>query len=334
MVSPMSTFDSPIYVIGRQHSGNTMLISVFARHPSVHTFRNEDRFFEHVDRFTAPPSRAELKWLTEFLATASVPPLSSGERQTIHIWLKELKEKWSNSPRPVTAPSLYRTVKDRLARRAGATRWAQKATSYVFHVEPLLERFPDAKLLFLLRNPLDIAASVRIRSSDAYWLRMCTGWRMGVRRARSLQRAHPENLRIVRYEDVVGTPRDTVAELFRFCDLEFDESVLAIRRINTAESPFEAVGKQVGITDDKVGYFKERLLPVEQRTVAELTGFSVLEKEYPDLVEYILAGSRSSLALKIRLTVQGLARFLDDLFRRSINDPGGTIRRFWRRVRV
>lgn len=326
----MSANTGPIYVIGRQHSGNTMLTSVFGRHPEVHAFRNEDRFFEHVDRFPVPASDGDVDRLTDILADAHLPPLQAEGRQRIHRWLQRRRADRSS---PLTASSLYREAKDWLASQAGKRRWAQKATSYVFHVEALLDQLPHAKLVFLVRNPLDIAASLRIRESDAYWLRMCIGWRKGVERARYFEKAHPENFLVVRYEDLVRTPEDQVPKIFRFCGLEFHDRVLSVGKVNPAESPFERSTSRTGISGKKVGYHREHLSPAERAAVVVLTGSNMVRERYPDLVDDALESDRRRLASMIRLAARGTGHIVSDLVRRGARDPGGTLRRFWRRLR-
>jgi len=38
---------APIFIIGRQHSGNTMLARCLGRAPEVHSLTGEGQFFEH-----------------------------------------------------------------------------------------------------------------------------------------------------------------------------------------------------------------------------------------------------------------------------------------------
>lgn len=109
-----------------------MLTSVLGRHPEMHAFRNEGRFFEHVDRFATAPSGRDLDRLTDILADAYLPSLQGNDRQQIRRWLQRQREDRSGA---VSASSLYRDAKDWLASEEGKRRWAQKATSYVFYVD-------------------------------------------------------------------------------------------------------------------------------------------------------------------------------------------------------
>lgn len=325
----MTKCRDPIFVIGRQHSGNTMLTAVVGRHPAVYGFLNEDRFFEHVDRFNVPPSDRDLDRLTDILADAYLPSLPPKRRREIRQWLQ--KEAIRSSPQ-VTASVLYHKAKEEFSGREGGKRWAQKATSYVFQVESLLEKLPDAKLVFLLRNPLDIATSLRIRQSDAYWLRMCLGWRKGVERARRLEDTYPENMLVIRYENLVRKPRDRVAEIFRFCRLDFDETVLSVHKVNPAEAPYETSGEQLGISDEKVGYYRDYLTPEERAALIHFTGPQVVGDEYPTVVSEVAALYAGSLRARLRIATLGVGHILADIVRRSMEHPAGTFHRFWHRI--
>lgn len=326
----MTESQDPIFVIGRQHSGNTMQTAVLGRHPAVYAFLNEDQFFEHVDRFSSPPSDRDLDRLTQILADAYLPALAPAQRRDIR---QSLQQEADRSSPQVTASALYRKMKDRRAARQGAKRWAQKATSYVFHVETLLKKLPDAKLVFLLRNPLDIAASLRIRQSEAYWLRMCLGWRKGVDRARWLEDVYPKNILVIRYEDLVRKPKDRVADILRFCGLGFHERALQVHKVNPAEAPYQTSREQSGISDEKVGYHRDHLTRKESATIVRFAGHEAIRSEYPNLESAIGADTSSSLATILRLTALGVSHMVADVVRRGMDNPVGTLHRFWHRFK-
>ena len=48
--------EGPIFIIGRQHSGNTMLDRCLGRSPEVYSATGEGTFFEHQDRLARKPS--------------------------------------------------------------------------------------------------------------------------------------------------------------------------------------------------------------------------------------------------------------------------------------
>lgn len=327
----MSVSRDPIFVVGRQHSGNTMLTAILSRHPAVHGFLNEDRFFEHVHELRPPLSDADLGELSEILADASLPPLSADERGRIRTFLDQEARKGG---RGVPAVSLYKAAKSWMARQHGAERWVQKATSYVFHTEDLLNAIPGARLVFMLRNPLDIATSLLIRRSSSLWLRMCIGWRKGVREAQRVAKEHPDHFFIVRYEDLVQRPTSKVDEIFRFCGLEFKDDFLLVDRINPAEKPFERSGDQKGISNEKVYYFRDHLSAQEKSFVTSMVGRELVLSHYPELADHVASPSEGIVSSRLRYIVAGLGHMAGDLIRRAAHNPRVTVSRFWRRIRT
>lgn len=327
----MSHARDPIYVVGRQHSGNTMLTAILSRHPAVHGFLNEDRFFEHIHELQPPLSDVDLDELSEILGDASLPPLSADECGRIRTFLDQEATK---GDRRVSAVSLYRTAKTWIADQQGAERWVQKATSYVFHTEDLLNAIPGARLVFMLRNPLDIATSLLIRKSSSLWLRMCIGWRKGIREAQRLANEHPEHFFIVRYEDLVQRPVPTADEIFRFCGLEFKDDFLLVDRINPAERPFERSGDQKGISGEKMYYFRDHLSTEEKSFVSSMVGRELILSHYPELADHVASRCEGIVSSKLRYIVAGLGHMAEDLMRRAVDNPKETVARFWRRIRA
>ena len=82
------------------------------------------------------------------LMRAGDPVLSDDLQELVRRQFKPFEGDW-------TAKELYAEGKHVLADRVAATRWAQKATSYVFHIQRILQLFPEATLLFLIRNLLE-----------------------------------------------------------------------------------------------------------------------------------------------------------------------------------
>jgi hypothetical protein len=129
---------SPVFIIGRQHSGNTLLATILGRSPDVFSLRGEGTFFEHRAelRPLAPPERADR--VAELIGSGASSPHEVSSR------LKEVLS-GSNGATSASALDLYRQGMEHLAAQHGKTRWAQKATSYIFYVDEILDAFrrPD-----------------------------------------------------------------------------------------------------------------------------------------------------------------------------------------------
>ncbi|WP_263831176.1 sulfotransferase family protein [Salinibacter sp.] len=297
--------EGPIFIIGRQHSGNTMLARCLGQSPEVYSATGEGTFFEHRDRLARKPSssraaailrraegsgsevpagaHAELKRHMRLAGEGSGP--APGEDEPTPGAGEPTPRAGEPTPREgdPTPGEMYARCMGWIARENGASRWVQKATSYVFYVEDILECFPEARLLFLARNPLDLAASMKRRGVWRAVARMAYGWNKGVRLARRLAQKHPNNLAVIRYEDFVRAPEEEMRSICSFCGLTFYEETLRIPHVNRSESPYNQSSGDTGINASRVGYYDEILTPAEAGAVGALVDGRLIEDIYPEL---------------------------------------------------
>lgn len=129
---------------------------------------------------------------------------------------------------------------------SGKARWAEKTPRNVLHLQFLFDRFPAARFVHLLRDGRDVVCSLRTHPRHKVvdgklvplhtWRPMeecATRWRdslLAVQPYLSDPRVHT-----VRYEELVGDPRATIARLLAFLGEPWDERVLAH---DAAESNF------------------------------------------------------------------------------------------------
>lgn len=104
-----------------------------------------------------------------------------------------------------------------------------KTPRYHLIVDDLFELFPDARFIFLWRNPLAVAASIVQTWAKGRWA--VQRWHVdlfdGVANLTAGFRSHEAAACGVRFEDLVGEPLATWPRLFSYLDLPFDPSVLS-----------------------------------------------------------------------------------------------------------
>ena len=270
--------ESPIFIIGRQHSGNTMLARCLGQSPEVYSATGEGTFFEHQERLAHKPA-----------ADRAVDILAQVEGSGAEVTTDDRPKVQQHMRGPggraeETAGQMYARCMGWVARQNGARRWVQKATSYIFYVEDILECFPEARLLFLSRNPLDLAASMKRRGGWRAVARMVHGWNKGVRLARRFSQERSENLTVIRYEDFVRAPKEEMKKICSFCDLRFRDDLLQVPHVNRSESPYNQSSHEGGIQSSRIGYYDETLTPVEEGAVRALVDDPLLKQVYPELI--------------------------------------------------
>jgi len=265
----------PIFILGVPRSGTTLLRTILDSHPTI-------------------ACGPETPWL------APHQPRSLGD-----LWrfLREDSFGYCRSfqMEPAAVSRAARAFADSLlgeyARARGKTRWAEKTPDNVQYMEFLLEVFPDARWVYVVRDGLDVAASTslipRERRGISEWheenlpigfalamtntpfsaLLRWRHWNAMVERALYGR----EHFRLT-YERLVSEPEPTLRELMAFIGEPFDPAILRY-----AEQPHDYpawewgsadVKARLEITAERVGRAKAALPALEYELLAPVTGRS------------------------------------------------------------
>lgn len=139
------------------------------------------------------------------------------------------------------------------ARAAGKPRWGEKTPAHDRHVGILFEWFPQARVIFMVRDPRAACASLlqapwrtsgvsgaphnkpgRVRRLQLLYEDSCF-WNHSVERGRQWQ--SDARVILVRYEDLAGRPETTLRSVCRFIDEEFHPHMLERRSEEALPSP-------------------------------------------------------------------------------------------------
>lgn len=329
--APKARDDSPIFVLGRQHSGNTMLATILRKTPGVLSLLEEGNFFERRLKLGLLPLEPRIRELLKAIRQSDSPPIAADVLAQLEQRLRrEMGTRADHRNWP--AERLYVRAMELLAEMRGASRWAQKATSYVFYVDAIMRAIPTAKFVYLVRNPLDIAASVKKRGYEKAFARVAIGWARGLRLARKYASENPANFLMSVYEDIVKNPTAELGRIYQFLGLEFSPDYLEIPHVNPADHPYKVTGDNVGVVGERVGYWHGFLSAKEAATVRALVSSRVLNGLYPSQGN---GAEVSRLALGVSeayFYAVGMATGLYDHAKRFLRDPPDTIDRLRRRV--
>lgn len=115
---------------------------------------------------------------------------------------------------------------NKAAASADQQRWVEKTPSHVRRIGFLLERFPDARVILMVRDGRDVACSLHVRFGD---------FQKGVERwlndndVADPWKGHPA-VHMLRYEDLIAERETTLRTLTDFLDLPFEAGLLEHER--------------------------------------------------------------------------------------------------------
>jgi hypothetical protein len=158
----------------------------------------------------------------------------------------------------------------------------EKTPTHLNYVDTLLEWFPDARVVHMLRDPRAIYVSDRYRRQNRdrwpyTWIRRVplllesylllltvVTWPRALRQHRRLAKAHPGRYTMVRFEDVVRKPGETLPPLFEFLGVAMPASIstdVAVPQKHGMRSSDE------GIDPRAADRWRERIKPTARRFI-------------------------------------------------------------------
>jgi hypothetical protein len=188
--------DAPIFVVGCQRSGTTMLRLMLDSHPSI-SCGPETRFLAGLARITGED------W--HRLSRYGFP-----------------KEYWQEQ-----VARFFDKILSDYATSRGKTRWADKTPLYARSLDFLTESFPTCQVVHVVRDGRDVVLSHRKRFGYLSAVKAVRKWPMYIAAARATgDRLPVSRYREVRYEDLVGDTEGTMRALLDWLGEPWDATVL------------------------------------------------------------------------------------------------------------
>jgi hypothetical protein len=198
----------PVFVIGCPRSGTTLL--------QVLIDLNTD--------YAIPPESFVFERYAPLLATPRVLPPDQVERLGALLARDNRLQLWGLPPEflprfdgrgPTSSREIVTEFFAAYARFRGKGRWGEKTPQHAWHVPEILAAFPRAKIVHILRDPRDVVASyVESIFGPETALLAAKRWREYATTIDRETAGLPDGqFRMIRYEDLVTDPEQTVASL-------------------------------------------------------------------------------------------------------------------------
>jgi len=264
-----SSFKGPLFVVGASRSGTTMLRSILNRAPEIQT-AGETHFFDDLrPRFAGKTlselSQEERNACADYFRSQSIRPYgvradpdeSPLSREDLLNPAKEIGN---------TVDAVFETYcRWHVLQSEGAYIWGEKTPRHIFRIDDILKAFPNARILCTVRDPRAVVASYRDwkyqgglrkaegnadyqaaiaedheRKKASYHIVIASMmWRAAARAAVTAREAHSEDrVRVVRYEDIVDKPEDTIRPIVEWLGIPYDKTLLEIPLHNSSATKF------------------------------------------------------------------------------------------------
>ena len=186
----------PIFIVGCQRSGTTLLRLILDAHPRL-SVGPESRFLDDLAKITGED------W--HRIEPYGVPREFFNDRFA----------------------QLFHDFQMDYAQRRGKQRWGDKSPRYTLQLPYLSELFPNSQVIHVIRDGRDVVSSHRQRWGYASAYKATAKWQRYIEAARAAGAdLGPERFVEVRYENLVSQPETELRALLAFLGEPWDDAVL------------------------------------------------------------------------------------------------------------
>ena len=253
----------PFFIIGAPRSGTTLLSVLLANHPEVYIDGDSVglSLAENIERYKVrlamDLSRPRKEVFQEVIA-------GSYKNRLARIFDVHQLDQFPDV-RSYAAHSI-----EQFAAKHGKKIWGDKTPELIFKVPELLQWFPDARFIHVVRDGHANSVSLHkrqymdLRLATQYW-KDCNAY--GLALEHILGNAQ---YLLVKYEDVLSQPTQTLETVCQFLGIPYEASMLALDQSADTSSENSYVGKQLDAS--KVHQWKKQLNTQQIQTVERIAG--------------------------------------------------------------
>jgi hypothetical protein len=272
---------APVFVVGCPRSGTTYLYHLLLSAGNFVTLRAESQAFHLLEpRFgdlsVAANKKSLLRaWFNSRLFTATGLDAKPVEEAV----MRECRN----------GGDFLSIVMSQMAQAQQVKRWAECTPDHVLYLRRIKQTIPDALVIHIVRDGRDVALSMEKQgwpkklSWDKSERRMAGGlyWEWMTRRGRRDGRELGADYIEVRYEDLVSTPRDVLAQLSSFVDQQLDYDEIQKNGVGSVSRPNTSFQQETGFSP--VGRWKKLYSSRQIADFEELAGDGLAEWGYERL---------------------------------------------------
>ena len=217
---------NPVFIVGMNGSGTTMLLDCLNNHPDLYGFKRETKIIPHFIRSAekygdlSSDDNFRRMW-NDFLNVSFFKYVNNGNKVP-------LPENWKDAPRSVAGVINGTFVY--FSEQEGKSRWCEKTPMYAQHISLLAKTFPEAKFIHIIRDGRACAASFHRRWGYTPELTVFR-WKHVVQDARTQGSEIPDRYFELNYEDLTDDPEPWLQSICRFLQVPYDPCLVTLSRV-------------------------------------------------------------------------------------------------------
>lgn len=185
--------------------------------------------------------------------------------------------------------NVYFQIYDQYLSHSGKRRWACKSTFMIDHVAEILRYHPDARFIFMVRDPRDVAVSAKKSIFNHFHVFYSANrWQREQRTGLDwLAQLPGDRIMLLKYEELTAAPELALRQLCAFLDEPFERGMLEYHRSREARKSgslsisWQNTSKPVLLGNSEK--FRQRLSEREVRQIEAITREEMRELGYAAL---------------------------------------------------
>lgn len=275
-MNEISSAPMPFFIVGCSRSGTTLLQALIDGHPDFaippesHVYVRFGPIFESYGDLGQRRNR--LRLIDALLRDVFI------RQWRLDATTEDIERRLTRADRIGIIDTLFSLY----AEKNGATRWGDKTPEHIRHLREIRADFPRAKLIHLVRDGRDVAEAMRrMIWGPVSAVGLAEEWRREVMHWQAYVDDHgSEDSLIVRYEDLVTSPHETLRIVLDFLGARFVDTVETYassplsRTLGTTQSTWHSSLRQ-GVNTAKVGIYRRRFAPREIEIMEAVAGVAL-----------------------------------------------------------
>lgn len=264
-------FRGPVFVVGMPRSGTKLLRDIINNNKQIFIPPNESKIIPYMVRnYGTTVSRPDLAaGLDEWYASTFYQRIEdAGYTVDREDWLNKLG---SEATLPMTdiIESFYQILSD----KTGAAIWGDKTPTYLLHYSLLLNMYPEAKFVHIVRDVRDYCLSIN-KAWGKSMLRAAYRWNTSLTVFREQIGDDDSRVLHIRYEDLTENPKETMQLVCSFLGISYNAEMLQLNK------PSENLGDAKGLTIIKKGNSRKWVdqLPERRLNKIEMTCTATMKR--------------------------------------------------------
>lgn len=271
-----------IFITGASRSGTTLLSFMLRRHPDVFGLK-ELQFFGHA----WDPREGDRRFSRAEAVDAVAAMLA---HQELGVLVHEVPARHQRSAQALVdslagqaadPARLFACVAHGLARAAGKRVPCEQTPRYIFYARALLDCYPDARIVHLVRDPRAVMASQKMRwrrrqlAAESARVPLYESLRVWVNyhpytiarlwsraTAAAIELGDDPRVTVLRFEDLLHEPAETLERLCARLQIDYDPRMLEVGQVNSSHQS-TAQGVRKGLRVEAIDKWRDVLTRTE-----------------------------------------------------------------------